>query len=107
MLADVLCFSETWLNGDIQNQSLQIEGFTLQLNSVGKGKGIATYYKTDTFSHKNPQWKHIKNELMQMTVLNTQNLNIINIYKSKNDNTLNEVLTTVIDSQIHTNISGW
>ena len=39
---------------------------------------------------------------MQMTVLSTQNLNIINIYKSKNDNTLNEVLTTVIDSQIDT-----
>ena len=37
-----------------------------------------------------------------MTVLNTQNLNIINIYRSNFDNTLNKVLTTVIDPQIET-----
>ena len=102
MQADVLCFSETWLD-DMQDQSqLEIEDFTLLLNSAGRGKGIATYYKDKTFSHKILQCKHVKKKLMQMTVLSTQDLNIINIYRSKYDNTLKEVLTREIDSKIQT-----
>ena len=43
--ADVFCFGETWININSSLESnLQMNHFSLHLNSRGHGKGLAVYY---------------------------------------------------------------
>ena len=101
LLADVLFFSVTWLTHDVSEETpdIQLEGYILRLNSVGRGKGIATYYKKDAFGARQLQISHIKKELMQMTVLSSPDLCLINVYKSKGDRQLQRYLTSAIESE--------
>ena len=78
--SDVICLSETWLTSDIANESLEMIGYTLQLNSVGYGRGLATYYKNQKFTHS----EDIKQQSMQLTKLKSADLDIISVYRSKN-----------------------
>ena len=75
------------------------------MNNAQGRRGIATYYKDTTFSGRNLNIEHKRTDAMQMTVLRiptmTTNFSIINIYRSNNDNTLQDTLVRVIlpDSQ--------
>ena len=42
---ETLALQETWLNNDEGKEELHIPGYELSINSMGKGKGIATYYR--------------------------------------------------------------
>ena len=44
-VADVLFLAETWL--DHTDTGISLPGFSLSLNSVGRGQGTATFYKRD------------------------------------------------------------
>ena len=44
-VADVLFLAETWL--DLTDTDITLPGFSLSLNSVGRGQGTATFYKRD------------------------------------------------------------
>ena len=77
--SDLIGLQETWLNNDENRQSLKIPGYELHLNSYGKGKGLATYYKTCTFNHV----LDIKEENMQLSQFSSPNLNIIVLYRSQ------------------------
>ena len=56
--SDMISLQETWLEDDTIIEDLEIPGYTLHLNSYGKGKGIATYFKENIFKHD----KDIKQE---------------------------------------------
>ena len=46
--AEIVCIQETWLNPSTNvNNFLEDKGFEQHNNSVGRGKGISTFYKSD------------------------------------------------------------
>ena len=74
--ADVICLQETWLNPS-DTDGFEIEGFVKHLNSVGCGKGIATYCKVHFTSCVD-----VKCDKYQMTKISSDSRDIINIYRS-------------------------
>ena len=46
--SDILCLQETWLeDGEEIDERYQLEGFTGHFESVGRGKGLVVYVKSD------------------------------------------------------------
>ena len=41
--SDMICLTETWMASDSETAGLDIPGYILTLNSIGPGKGVATY----------------------------------------------------------------
>ena len=74
--SDIILLQETWLEDHVHIEDLEIPNFILQLNSCGRGRGIATYYKENIFAHD----KDIKEEHMQLSKSTSSNLDIISIY---------------------------
>ena len=77
--SDVICLSETWLLSDEVTEDLQINGYKLDLNSIGHGKGLATYIK----ANKLMQSDNIKEETFQLTKLTSPSVDVISVYRSK------------------------
>ena len=104
MFSDVICLQETWLKSDNVEECLQIPGFMLNLNSIGDGKGIATYYRKEKAS---PQ-ANIKLPKSQMSKLSTTEVDVINIYRSQSACTpsLCEELKKMINAKKQTIICG-
>ena len=71
---DLIHLIETSLDENDQSP-LTLEGYDVHLTSVGKGKGIATYYKPDTFKHE----KDLKKSNMQITKYTSRYLDVINV----------------------------
>ena len=77
--SDIICLQETWLNDDICEDDLEIPGYNVHLNSKGKGKGIAIYFKKETFKIE----KCINKESMQLSKFTSPLIDIIAIYRSQ------------------------
>ena len=77
--SDFIGLQETWLNDDENSDPLKIPGYELHLNSYGKGKGLATYYKPCIFKHV----LDIKEDNMQLSQFSSLNLNIVVLYRSQ------------------------
>ena len=76
----VMCLQETWLDPS-EPKDLEVEGWKQHNNSVGRGKGISTFY-TDTF-----YWIcDISESHYQMTKISSGELDIINVYRSDGAN---------------------
>ena len=73
---DVICLQETWLNLDTVD-GFAIEGFQKHFNSVGRGKGIATYYRSCY-----ELITEINQTQYQMTKIGNGNQDVINVYRS-------------------------
>ena len=84
--ADVVCLSETWLKDDCLDERLAQQGYIMTVNSFGenRGKGILTYYKPCMFS----QITNIKEEDLQVTMLSSDTIDIISLYRSSTNKTL-------------------
>ena len=63
---------------------LHIIGYKLHINGNGRGKGLATYFKENKFAVK----LDITNEDLQITILESENLCVIGLYRSNADRTL-------------------
>ena len=82
--SDVICLTETWLMSNVVSESLAIPGYELHLNSSGRGKGVAIYTKMSLGG----AFLDIKREKSQMSRVITENVDVINIYRSQEeDNT--------------------
>ena len=81
MRSTILAVSETWL--DI-NESIEIKGFKEYLNSTGPGKGLALFIRDDNFKHK----INITEERMQITLVGSNDLDVIIVYRSEQGRTL-------------------
>ena len=67
------------LENDMVLEKLNIPGFKLHLNSYGRGKGIATYYKEDLFYHVTD----IKEENIQISKFTSSIIDVLVIYRSQ------------------------
>ena len=76
--AKVLCVQETWLDSSDSCLSLlRNTDWSQRHVCIGRGKGISTFYK------QNFEWKaDIKCDQFQMTLIESKELDIINIYRS-------------------------
>jgi ATP-dependent DNA helicase PIF1 len=113
--SDIIIFGETWLetnegsegrlpalcqfiNNDTNlnndGSSLHLHGYKLHLNSAGRGKGLAAYFKNEKFTVK----QDITNEYLQLTVIDSENLCVVGLYRSESDTTLSRYLNEVIPS---------
>ena len=101
MESTLLVLSETWLN---EKDILYINGYNAHFNNIGLGKGLALYYKFDIF---NPS-VDIKKEKMQITKLESEELDMIAIYRSEQGNSteLLEHLKSLVSYEKATVVCG-
>jgi hypothetical protein len=123
--ADLIIFGETWLETDedeeekeedpviitalrqnnsktptvslsafCQNNSspLHLNGYKLHLNSIGRGKGLALYFKENKFAVKQDS----TNDDLQLTILESENLCVVGLYRSNDDKSLTQQLKELI-----------
>ena len=84
--SDVIALQETWLDDDISTEDLQIPGYDLHLNSNGRGKGIAIYFKRESIKHN----IDIKEDSCQISKFTSLDIDIVVIYRSQSGD-LNEL----------------
>ena len=107
--ADVLCLSETWLTEDEEEQpQYQLEGYNSFYLSQGRGKGLAVYVKRGV---KIQDVRHHSSTHLQMLKLSFEGLDIIPIYRSKEEplysvahhlqNILHKTTTTLLIGDIN------
>ena len=101
MKSSIIALSETWL--DI-NKAIPIDGFKAHFNSSGPGKGLAIYLKDKMFEPT----VDIKEEKMQLTKIESSDLQVIILYRSEQGSALKliEHLETMIEERIATVICG-
>ena len=104
LFGDILCFSETWLKNDYVEDDINISGYELHLNSIGEGRGIATYIKKDKLSHI----IDIKKPKVQLTKVSSPEVDIINVYRSQGANncSLADELKSMVNKEKTTIICG-
>ena len=104
LFGDIICVSETWQKTNIVNEELNIAGYELHLNSVGEGKGLATYFKPEKADHV----KDITQTKFQVTKLSTPEIDIISVYRSQGANNIHLVheLISAINSEKTSIICG-
>ena len=78
-MADIICLSETWLKDEDDDESFQIEDYEAKFNSIGPGKGIASFYKPNIFSHK----EDCKLTGGQISKFESDEVDVIHIYRSQ------------------------
>ena len=98
---DVICLQETWISNDEHDQDYNLPGMNLNLNSQGRGKGIATYCNS-----KYGFDGRISEKDLQMTKISSEKLDIINIYRSAHNKTFKERMPTLVDRARSTIICG-
>ena len=79
LLADLICFSETWVEDEAEESDFAIEGFKASFNSAGNGKGIVGFYRPDVFTHR----ADCKLGAAQMSLFVSDALDVIHIYRSQ------------------------
>ena len=86
--ADIVCLSETWLsNGE---EGFSMEGYEVAYNSVGPGKGVTVFFKSETFNHRTD----CRLEGAQMSMFESPRVDVIAVYRSQGQN-LEEVADKV------------
>ena len=92
--ADIIFLGETWLEEgtNVTAADLQLEGYNLHTINVGRGKGLAAYYKRG----KATVARDIIQEDLQISVLSSANTTIIGVYRSRNNVNLPEILQEII-----------
>merc|ERR1712105_87155 len=77
--SDVICLQETWINPHHDDtDDLNLQNYSSHFTSIGKGKGIATFYK-DTFEFQ----QEVINPMYQICKISSKEKDIINVYRTK------------------------
>ena len=73
-----MCLQETWLEPTaVDSNLLESETWFQENVCLGRGKGLTTFYQGDF------QWKaNVKFERFQLTLIESDELNLINVYRS-------------------------
>ena len=90
-IGDIIHLIETSLL-EKEHNPLVIPNYECHLTSAGRGKGIATYYK----SHKFHQSQDFNTSSMQITKFSSNSLDVINVYRSSTGNS-GEMLAKLIE----------
>jgi exonuclease III len=96
MISDVICLQETWLEDDTPADNLNITNY-VHLNSQGKGKGIAIYFRKDKLRHQ----LDIKEENLQLSKFTSDVIDLVVLYRSQNSDLkhLAQLLETLLDTE--------
>ena len=78
----MICLNEIWTDNDNVKDNLQIANYELHLNSKGRGKGVATYFKRAIFTHVSD----VKGDNMQLSKFTSHMLDVIMLYRSQGGN---------------------
>ena len=100
---DLLVFGETWLEErdelnlaailpNYNEKPCYLQEYKISLNSRGRGKGIAAFYKEDKFSVT----RTFSDELLQATVFENENICVIGLYRSSPEKYVGMVLANLI-----------
>ena len=91
---DCIVLSESWLGQEESKDdpSLQLGDYKLHLNNYGSGKGLAVYYKEEKFTPS----QDYKTEHLQISILQSQDLCVVGLYRSDANKTLAATLKEVI-----------
>ena len=98
---DVICLQETWLMPGEDPAKYTVGGMIPWLNSVGFGKGLATYC---SFPYKFKQ--HYCLDDCQMTKISSEKLEIINVYRSSKCTVFEDELESMIAVKKPTIVCG-
>jgi exonuclease III len=79
--ADIINLSETWITSQDNVADLQIEGYQASFNSVGKGKGIMSFFKPDVFSPDSVTHHQLPGA--QISKYESDNVDVIHVYRSQ------------------------
>ena len=90
LLADLICFSETWVEDEAEENLFMIDGYRASFNSAGNGKGIVGYYKPEVFTHK----ADCKLGAAQLSLFESESVDVIHIYRSQQQQ-LGEIIIKV------------
>ena len=92
--ADVMIFAESWMQpGEcVEDPTLKIENYSLSLNSIGRGRGLAVYFKESELVVT----QVIKQQTYQITKLESGNFTVISLYRSIYDKDMTKVLKETI-----------
>ena len=90
LLADLICFSETWVEEDAEESDFMIDSYKASFNSAGNGKGIVGYFKPDVFSHR----ADCKLGAAQLSLFESEAVDVIHIYRSQQQQ-LSEIVEKV------------
>ena len=93
MEADIIHLVETSLEAN-EGESLILPGYIKHMINIGKGKGIATYFKDDVFKYE----QHVAELYMQIIKFTSREVDVINVYRSNKGNTLD--LSDYLESMI-------
>ena len=75
---------ESSLTVDEDAAGFTMEGYKQQFITIGPGKGIATYFKNDSFKPA----EEVKTDKFQITKLKHEVMDIVNVYQSQSGNSL-------------------
>ena len=98
---DVVCLQETWLGEEEDRDAFKIENYELSLNSRGRGRGIATYMRSQFI-----ELFFINNSDCQMTKVGSEDIEIINVYRSKECQNFEILLKNLIEPTKKTIVVG-
>ena len=79
LLADLICFSETWVEDEAEENVFMIDGYKASFNSAGNGKGVVGYFKPEVFTHK----ADCKLGGAQLSLFESEAVDVIHIYRSQ------------------------
>ena len=99
--SDVICLQETWLMPGEDPAKFTVGGMIPWLNSVGLGKGLATYCSSP-FKLK----QHYCLEDCQLTKISSEKLEIINVYRSSQCKVFENELETLMNIKKPTIVCG-
>ena len=91
MKSDMICLQETWLETR-DKTDYDVNGYELHLNSQGRGKGLAIYFKEGLFEHV----KDVKKPNLQISKMSAERIDVIVVYRSKDESYMS------VKSQIET-----
>jgi len=98
---DVICLQETWLQENCDTTQYDLHGYDLNVNSVGRGKGIATYSRNEFISETN-----ISRTDIQITKVKSNKFTVINTYRSEGCDELETLLSSLITDPENTIVCG-
>ena len=99
--ADIILLNETWI--DREDINITLDGYKVSLNGGGRGRGTVAFFKRK-FTVSN----EFNENRVTITKLSSEDLDIINIYRSSDGNIemVVEILQTLINIQKVTLIGG-
>ena len=92
---------ETWLQENCDTTQYDLHGYDLNVNSVGRGKGIATYSRNEFISETN-----ISRTDIQITKVKSNKFTVINTYRSEGCDELETLLSSLITDPENTIVCG-